>query len=137
MDLDFLSSLDEPLPRSSNHKEEDKLSEKHGRLVDWITSELSEILKEIEISRISRKQPVENVVDLELLSVTREGMKNPLDEVKDIITLPTYSAISQPSAASRASYSLSVAVQKELHTYVSNLAGMYQDNPFHNFEHAR
>jgi len=117
--------------------EGDKLSEKHRRLVNWITNELAEILRQLEVSRIGREDH-KNLVDLEQLSVMREAGKNPLDEVVEIITLPRYSAQSRATAdeLERENYMLPKFVIDELRSYVSTLAGMYLENPFHNFEHA-
>ncbi|KAL3944053.1 MAG: hypothetical protein SGBAC_001881 [Bacillariaceae sp.] len=117
--------------------DEDKLSEKHRRLVNWITNELAEILRQLEVSRIGREDH-KSLVDLEQLSVMREAGKNPLDEVVEIITLPRYSAQSRATSdeLERENYMLPKFVIDELRNYVSTLAGMYLENPFHNFEHA-
>lgn len=118
--------------------DEDKLSEKHRRLVNWITNEMAEILRQLEVSRIGREDH-KSLVDLEQLSVMREAGKNPLDEVVEIITLPRYSAQSRATSdeLERENYMLPKFVIDELRNYVSTLAGMYLENPFHNFEHAR
>jgi class 3 adenylate cyclase len=116
----------------------EKLSEKQRRLVNWITNELGEILRHLEVSRIGRPEP-KSLVDLELLSVSRKHGQNPLDEVEEIITLPKYSAASHEFAdeQERENFMLPKYVIEELRSYVSLLGGMYLENPFHNFEHAR
>ena len=118
--------------------DEDKLTEKHRRLVNWITNEMAEILRQLEVSRIGRED-YKSLVDLEQVSVMREAGKNPLDEVVEIITLPRYSAQSRATSdeLERENYMLPKFVIDELRSYVSTLAGMYLENPFHNFEHAR
>eukprot|EP00526_Cylindrotheca_closterium_P003678 CAMPEP_0113651902 /NCGR_PEP_ID=MMETSP0017_2-20120614/27686_1 /TAXON_ID=2856 /ORGANISM="Cylindrotheca closterium" /LENGTH=1286 /DNA_ID=CAMNT_0000564645 /DNA_START=247 /DNA_END=4110 /DNA_ORIENTATION=- /assembly_acc=CAM_ASM_000147 len=122
---------------SNTSDDQDKLTEKHRRLVNWITNEMAEILRQLEVSRIGREDH-KSLVDLEQLSVMREAGKNPLDEVIEIITLPRYSAQSRATSdeLERENYMLPKFVIDELRSYVSTLAGMYLENPFHNFEHA-
>lgn len=57
-----------------------------------------------------------------------------IDEVQEIITIPTamFGNVLQDADA----YVLPVNVVEQLYDYVSNIAAMYRDNPFHNFEHA-
>jgi class 3 adenylate cyclase len=126
------------LMASKSSEQEEQLTEKQRRLVNWITNELAEILRQLEVSRIGRPEP-KSLVDLEQLSVSRKHGKNPLDEVEEIITLPKYSAASHEFAdeLERENFMLPKYVIDELRSYVSLLAGMYLENPFHNFEHAR
>ena len=127
------------MSRPSEHERlAEKLSEKQKRLVNWITNEMCEILRQIEVSRIGKEEH-EALKDLELLSVSRQGEHNPLDEVEEIITLPKYTALSRAytDEFERDNFHLSASVKEELRVYVSCLAAMYQENPFHNFEHAR
>jgi hypothetical protein len=58
-----------------------------------------------------------------------------LDEVVEIIELPEYP--SSRTNEDSSSIALDPFVIKELHDYVSTIAAMYRDNPFHNFEHVR
>jgi hypothetical protein len=124
------------VPESPEPKE--RLSEKQRRLVTWITNELAEILRHLEVSRIGRPEP-KSLVDIEQLSISRKHGQNPLDEVEEIITLPKYSAASHEFSdeLEREKFVLPKYVIEELRSYVSLLAGMYLENPFHNFEHAR
>jgi hypothetical protein len=59
--------------------------------------------------------------------------KNPFDEVKEIIALPPLNNIKALHGL------LDVEVPKnvieQLRDYVSQIAAMYNNNPFHNFEH--
>jgi hypothetical protein len=126
------------LMASKSPQQEEGLTEKQRRLVNWITNELAEILRHLEVTRIGRPE-AKSLVDLEQLSVSRQHGKNPLDEVQEIITLPKYSAASREFSdeLERENFMLPKYVIEELRSYVSLLAGMYLENPFHNFEHAR
>jgi hypothetical protein len=68
-------------------------------------------------------------MDIVLLNV------NVIDEVSEIIYLPTYT---HPPPGMDVIESIVIApeVETQLHTYVESIARMYRDNPFHNFEHA-
>jgi hypothetical protein len=56
-----------------------------------------------------------------------------LDEVKEVIPLSTES---KTYSQNPEDIELSVAVLSQLRDYVARIAAMYQDNPFHSFEHA-
>jgi hypothetical protein len=59
-----------------------------------------------------------------------------LDEVTDIITLPKVDAETADKLEDAESIEIDKKVIAQLSSFVSNTAAMYQDNPFHNFEHA-
>ena len=125
-----------------------KLSEKHERLVNWITNELAILLKEIQIQRMGLdasgvdhdyQSTLKEVQGLEQISSfsDEQGTRKPLDEVQEIITLPKFENTKHAfQLISREKLELSADVLSELHSYVHTLATMYPDNPFHNFEHA-
>jgi hypothetical protein len=57
-----------------------------------------------------------------------------LDEVTDIISLPN-----MPKTAEKLEDVESIEINRSVcpvSNFVSSVAAMYQDNPFHNFEHA-
>ena len=62
------------------------------------------------------------------------GEGSVIDEVEEIISIPSamFGNVLQESDA----YVLPPKVIEQLFDYVSNIAAMYRDNPFHNFEHA-
>jgi hypothetical protein len=122
-----------------------QLSDKHERLVNWITNELANLLKEIMIQRMGiRTAPNDadgtEILELETTSVAlREGKhaRMPLDEVEEIITLPKFETSSKNlKFLSRETFELRGTVLSELHVYIHTIATMYPNNPFHNFEHA-
>jgi 3'5'-cyclic nucleotide phosphodiesterase len=59
-----------------------------------------------------------------------------LDEVREIRSLPRYDAKAARRQKEPEQVELEGSVVEELREYVSNIASMYKDNAFHNFEHA-
>ena len=59
-----------------------------------------------------------------------------LDEVKEVITMPTFDAKTATAMGRRVRVELDHQVICELREYVGVIASMYRDNPFHNFQHA-
>jgi hypothetical protein len=70
---------------------------------------------------------------IDQLTIEKEPGTTILDEVKEIITLP-----SEPTKYKVDPFSieLSPEVTAQLTEYVTAIAQMYRDNPFHSFEHA-
>lgn len=136
--LDINNTSQSNFRSSLTEEPAERLTEKHRRLVNWITNELADILRQLEVSRIGRPES-KSLVSLEQLSISKTAGQNPLDEVEEIITLPKYSAASREFSdeLERENFMLPKFVIDELRAYVSTLAGMYLENPFHNFEHAR
>jgi hypothetical protein len=64
------------------------------------------------------------------------GGTNPLDEVVEVIQLPGKKAQEQNMVLDPNSVHVSDKTVKMLHEYVSAIAALYHDNPFHCFEHA-
>eukprot|EP00980_Cylindrotheca_fusiformis_P001232 scaffold331_cov117-Cylindrotheca_fusiformis.AAC.10 len=118
---------------------EDKLSEKQSRLVDWISSELAVLLRDIGLQRLanssSQDESDEAIALLERKSLDKTQM--PLEEAKEIITLPKLDSATEAFLHSGESdFQLPDAVVAELHDFVASVAVMYRENSFHNFEHA-
>jgi 3'5'-cyclic nucleotide phosphodiesterase len=57
------------------------------------------------------------------------------DEMTEIISLPPFDPHVHSVERNSCRF-LPVAVKEQLHTYVSEIASLYRDVPFHNFEHA-
>jgi hypothetical protein len=81
----------------------------------------------------NKRRAQRNVVeDIEAPESTEKSV---LEEVTETITLPSF----DPRAATHVnpdSVRVSSRVVEQLRDYVSAIASMYRDNPFHNFEHA-
>lgn len=59
-----------------------------------------------------------------------------LDEVAEVITLPTFDISTVREAVDPDSVHLDDEIVAQLRDYVHVIAGTYRDNPFHNYEHA-
>ena len=57
-----------------------------------------------------------------------------LDEVVEIVNLPNFNATAH---VGKEPVDLSPRIYSQLREYITQIASMYQENPFHNFEHAR
>ncbi len=102
------------------------------RLVDWQVESLSGLLKKMVAYRNQgrKKKPTK-------FSLYFEKAETVLDEVQEIIELPEFDSKSSIiSSETLAAVELSDAVKKQLRAFVDDVAGLYRNNPFHNFEHA-
>lgn len=136
----------------------DKLaSEKTSRLIDWNCDVLLRLLKQmVARRRMMAKMKLQSslaiVPGLNQLKSRRQSINQTLygspvddgnengtviDEVKEIITLPKLDLKFAKAQEDADSVELDEKVMSELTEYVSNIAAMYRENPFHNFEHAR
>lgn len=77
----------------------------------------------------ARAPPNETVFSAEVNTVSA------LDEVKEIVELPKFKETRAEEDPD--SVVLSEEVLDQLYDYVCNIAALYRDNPFHNFEHVR
>ena len=87
---------------------------------------LSRLLKQIIATR-----PATDVIDYDVPPLATAG-ENPLDEVVDVISLSQ----KKTTDADSDRVHLSNDVKIQLESFVSDIAAMYKENPFHNFEHA-
>ena len=105
-----------------------------GRLINWNVEQLICILKEIlaRRSHTHSRSP--------LLSVTNSSDDTvntfPINEVEEIITLPEFDIVTNHRNVDAADIVVSPLVVEQLKGYVSWVASMYKNNPFHNFDHA-
>lgn len=107
-------------------------SEKIQRLVSWNVDVLSGLLRNIVARRmVVGRSPTE----VDIFHAIAHICSAPLDEAKEIVTLPKF----DPEVTKREdpnTIELDRTVCKQLKDYVTAIASMYRDNPFHNFEHA-
>jgi len=127
-------------------------SEKTARLIDWNCDVLLRLMKQIVARRRAMAKMKTNIVGLQgLKSSRRQSMNGSLhgasmdesnengtviDEVKEIITLPKLDLKLTKAQEEADTVELPEEVVNQLTEYVSNIAAMYRENPFHNFEHA-
>jgi 3'5'-cyclic nucleotide phosphodiesterase len=108
---------------------------KTTRLVDWNVDVLLRLLKLIVSRRKSCSiPPSEKHAPMEERYKSEQYVTSPLDEVKEIITLPAFIEAKQQEDPEEIVLPNEVGLQ--LQDYVSNVAALYNNNPFHSFEHA-
>jgi hypothetical protein len=103
-------------------------SDKTERLIDWNVDVLLRLIQQI-VAR--RDVTIEAAFD----ETIQKEAKNPFDEVKEIISLPEFKETRKQRDPSDTT--IPVTVSEQLREYVSTIAGLYNENPFHNFEHVR
>ena len=106
--------------------------ERQQRLIDWNTDCLLRFLKEIEARR--QISPNEGLTQAKLRELEQRQLDCPLEEVQEIIVLPTWE--DHKTIKDVESIDLGKAVTEQLRDYIQTIAAMYRKNPFHNFEHA-
>ena len=113
------------------------LDEKASRLVKWNVDILSRYLRKIVARRMASSTPGEyphKLVTEEIMDRRQEGTV--LDHTQDIICMPTFSEQVEKRRVDPESIKLDEQILEQLNKYVSTMAAMYRENPFHNFEHA-
>ena len=103
----------------------------HIRLIEWSVQELLKLIKKIIVHRNGKK-----IIDTRSLeNFQLEEGKTFFDEVAEIIVLPPPNEVDIEKADLN-DIELDSEVVRELRTLVGKVASMYNDNPFHSFEHA-
>eukprot|EP00980_Cylindrotheca_fusiformis_P014631 scaffold3974_cov140-Cylindrotheca_fusiformis.AAC.3 len=104
------------------------------RLVEWNVEVLSSLLQQIIASRGGVVHDIKTLSSAEK-SIGRDG-RTVLNEFTPIIPLKRFEA-GDPHADDRLrAIDMGDEAKSQLRNYLSEIAGMYQDNPFHSFEHA-
>jgi hypothetical protein len=106
------------------------------RTAEWTVEVMSSLLKTMIVHRklckVKRDHP-SLIKSLEELSCSHSNADiTVLDEVADYIVLPDHDG----AKVAESGESLDVDVLRELRDYVQTIAALYNDNPFHNFDHA-
>ncbi|KAL3912900.1 MAG: hypothetical protein SGILL_006704 [Bacillariaceae sp.] len=116
-----------------------QLDTKTERLVSWNVAVLSRLLNQViqsrqETQKVNGGRKRGNSITKPDVEWSCPQDKMVLDEVKEIIELPEFSAA---SSGQQESFDLEEDVKAQLYEYVSEIALTYHvSNPFHNFEHA-
>ncbi|KAL3937629.1 MAG: hypothetical protein SGBAC_007303 [Bacillariaceae sp.] len=141
--LETAAESDEHLQDSSDESESNDeidydLGEIEGmskldRLVEWNVEILTPLLQQIIASRAGVVQPIGHLRGLET-TVGEEGTV--LEEFVPIISLKRFEEDELRSRMEPSEVVIHEAARSQLRSLLSNLALLYQDNPFHNFEHA-
>lgn len=146
--------------------EQTEAASKTARLVDWNVDIMQRLLKQIEARRkaaVERMQKEEQSMKQSPFAIASEGAdfakrsmkpeqahyhepeedphsEDPsriyTDEVKEIISLPNFDSKAARKIDNADSIVLSYEVVNQLHDYVTNISKLYNENSFHNFEHA-
>eukprot|EP00980_Cylindrotheca_fusiformis_P010486 scaffold2324_cov116-Cylindrotheca_fusiformis.AAC.13 len=106
---------------------------KTERLVEWNVALLTSLLQQIVASRggvVKHIKPLSS----EERSIGTNGTV--LEEFTPIIPLKRFETQDLRQRQSPSSIEIGDAIKCQLRGYLSNVASMYRDNPFHNFEHA-
>ncbi|KAL7562125.1 hypothetical protein ACA910_019867 [Epithemia clementina (nom. ined.)] len=130
---------------SSGHENDDEIhvqaiDDKTRRLVEWNVEIMVKLLKQIVSRREAREALGRRATNKSALgapkweSTTRNGTV--LDEVKEVIMLPEFDPAVAKASRTAKQVALSPTVMAQLREYITLIATMYTDNPFHNFEHA-
>ena len=107
------------------------LDDKTCRLIDWNVEMLLQILKQIVARR--EAAPESNLKRKSETDKEHSHANNgtPLEEVLEIITLPEFDLKALKNQQDPEKVEIPEDVTKELHSFVSVVASMYNDNPFH------
>lgn len=102
------------------------------RLIEWNVDVLLRLLKLIEARRRACLIPEAEATPPHEARFTMSGQST-IDEIKEIVALPKFRdvAVQQEDPEE---IELNQVVVRQLHDYVCNIAAIYRDNPFHNFE---
>lgn len=116
---------------------EASLPPKIKRLVDWNVDVLKRLLKQIVAKRNAESKEKFDMNHPLMMKheMTIGSDTYVLSEVSEIIVLPDYSNVKLEVDPNKVI--LPEGVEQQLRLYVSSIAAMHRDNPFHNFEHAR
>jgi cell fate (sporulation/competence/biofilm development) regulator YlbF (YheA/YmcA/DUF963 family) len=112
---------------------------KSDRLVEWNVEILSYLLKQIMVARPEHQQEGNKAALVEFedtLRGERRGPTNVLEEFQEIIELPSIEPEELLQRKHPDTVTLSPIVVDQLRDLLQNIASMYNDNAFHNFEHA-
>ena len=115
-------------------------SDKVVRLIEWNVDVLMRLLKQIVARRRAAALVQGNASSAaNEAASTLSGVQSRatvIDEVKEIILLPKFNAKVAAKQEPYENIQLDQVVCDQLRNYVTNVAALYQDHPFHNFEHA-
>jgi class 3 adenylate cyclase len=117
---------------NTDYPKQGSLDDKTSRLIDWNVENLLRTLRQV----VARRQALceKSKTTSHCLNVTPGATV--LDEVKETITLPRFDANAAKQGSHPEDILLGSVVENELHDYVTTVAMLYRENPFHNFEHA-
>ncbi|KAG7341693.1 PAS domain containing protein [Nitzschia inconspicua] len=102
---------------------------KQTRMIKWMVEVFLEHINTIYASR-NYKLPEKPII------YSPKQNKITLDEVVEVICLPSFDSFTCHGAGNNCPTAISSTAVEQLCDYISNIASLYCQNPFHNFEHA-
>jgi hypothetical protein len=127
----------EPCPFDPSALLEKSSASKTTRLIEWNCDVLLRLLKQVVARRETQGQANSNDKPADESRFMMDSISNGkivIDEVMEIIKLPKFNE--KFLAVDPDEIHLKAEVVDQLFDYVSNISSMYNNNPFHNFEHA-
>jgi len=109
---------------------------KRDRLVEWNVEVLGTLLQQVIASRNSSSPNRSKLLKLNKEHAGTDRSKTVLDEFIPIIPLKRFHANDLARRQHVDEVGIGSKAKSQLRSYLTNIAMMYQDNPFHNFEHA-
>jgi len=114
---------------------------KHQRLIDYNVDLLSQLLKQVVARRkaleMAGRRCSQGGMPPNLESHAGKVQHGTvLEEVTEVIKLPSFNSKAFRSNIDPDSIDLGPVVHEQLKRFVTIIAAMYRNNPFHNFEHA-
>eukprot|EP00526_Cylindrotheca_closterium_P009193 CAMPEP_0113614614 /NCGR_PEP_ID=MMETSP0017_2-20120614/7263_1 /TAXON_ID=2856 /ORGANISM="Cylindrotheca closterium" /LENGTH=511 /DNA_ID=CAMNT_0000523799 /DNA_START=84 /DNA_END=1619 /DNA_ORIENTATION=- /assembly_acc=CAM_ASM_000147 len=106
---------------------------KTDRLVEWNVETMSSLLQHIIASRGGAVQPIDSLRDIE--AAVGRG-RTVLEEFEPIVHLKQLDAKELGERLDPSTIDIGEAARSQLRKFLSMIASLYQDNSFHNFEHA-
>jgi hypothetical protein len=107
---------------------------KMERLVGWNVEILGGLISKIVKQRSATRIKADPAPAMELVERSVSGNHNMLEEVVEVVNLSKVTAIPERQTAP---IEVDEKVHTQLRSYVTKIAGLYNDNSFHCFEHAR
>jgi hypothetical protein len=113
---------------------------RRNRVAEWTVEVMAQQLKSIVTMRKKhnvKSDSRETIKALEEDSVSQKAENQTvIDEVAVAISLPKYEGILKEDSKNDMDESLDPDVMEELRSFVQTIASLYNDNPFHSFDHA-
>lgn len=127
------SSVGESSAMSESSDEYDDL-DCQERWIDYNTEVFKKLLQQI----IARRKGLRFSKDIDLCTkvTPNNDAAIPLMEVKEIIEIPKFDKAAAKRQVENEDVEVPPLVVKQLRNYISEIAHLYNDNPFHNFAHA-
>ena len=123
---------EEEKEKEAAKKQSKESKDKH--MVEWNVDLCKRMLRQILAHRMASGQ--DTLEGMKLIAKSLKEDSTIRDEVVRIINFPDFDKKASKIAVDPESISLSKSVEDQLRDYVSFIASMYRDIPFHNFKHA-